>query len=47
MANHNDGPDLRKFKCTQCGKAFKFKHHLKVSRGRALASRSLSLVCLR
>ena len=30
MANHADGPDLRKFKCTTCGKAFKFKHHLKV-----------------
>ena len=30
MANHNDSPELRKFKCGQCGKAFKFKHHLKV-----------------
>ena len=30
MANHQDGPDLRKFKCTTCFKAFKFKHHLKV-----------------
>ena len=30
MANHADGPDLRKFKCSRCGKAFKFKHHLKV-----------------
>jgi len=29
MANHADGPDLRKFKCAHCGKAFKFKHHLK------------------
>ena len=29
MANHQDGPDLRKFKCCHCGKAFKFKHHLK------------------
>jgi zinc finger homeobox protein 1/2 len=29
MANHADGPDLRKFKCSRCGKAFKFKHHLK------------------
>ncbi len=29
MANHQDGPDLRKFKCSHCGKAFKFKHHLK------------------
>jgi DNA-directed RNA polymerase subunit RPC12/RpoP len=31
MSNHADGPDQRKFKCGQCGKAFKFKHHLKVS----------------
>ena len=29
MANHTDGPDVRKFKCCHCGKAFKFKHHLK------------------
>ena len=29
MTNHQDGPDLRKFKCCHCGKAFKFKHHLK------------------
>jgi zinc finger homeobox protein 1/2 len=29
MTNHQDGPDLRKFKCSHCGKAFKFKHHLK------------------
>ena len=29
MSNHQDGPDLRKFKCCHCGKAFKFKHHLK------------------
>ena len=29
MSNHADGPDLRKFKCSHCGKAFKFKHHLK------------------
>ena len=29
MANHNDNPELRKFKCSACGKAFKFKHHLK------------------
>ena len=31
MANHVDGPEQRKFKCSVCGKAFKFKHHLKVS----------------
>ena len=30
MANHVDGPEQRKFKCSVCGKAFKFKHHLKV-----------------
>ena len=31
MANHAEGPETRKFKCSRCGKAFKFKHHLKVS----------------
>ena len=30
-ANHAEGPETRKFKCSRCGKAFKFKHHLKVS----------------
>lgn len=25
----DDGNALRKFKCAECGKAFKFKHHLK------------------
>lgn len=25
----NEGPGNRKFKCTECGKAFKYKHHLK------------------
>ncbi|XP_062312227.1 zinc finger E-box-binding homeobox 2a [Osmerus eperlanus] len=25
----NDGSGNRKFKCTECGKAFKYKHHLK------------------
>ena len=29
MSNHQDSPELRKFKCCHCGKAFKFKHHLK------------------
>ncbi|KAL4229586.1 Zinc finger E-box-binding homeobox 2 [Mactra antiquata] len=29
MISHNESTDLRKYKCTQCGKAFKFKHHLK------------------
>ncbi len=28
---HDLNPDLRKFKCSHCNKAFKFKHHLKVS----------------
>ena len=25
----NEGAGNRKFKCTECGKAFKYKHHLK------------------
>ncbi|XP_060599407.1 zinc finger E-box-binding homeobox 2-like isoform X3 [Ruditapes philippinarum] len=29
MISHNESTDLRKFKCPECGKAFKFKHHLK------------------
>lgn len=29
MISHDESTDLRKFKCEQCGKAFKFKHHLK------------------
>ena len=31
MISHNESKDLRKFKCPEsgCGKAFKFKHHLK------------------
>ena len=29
MISHEESSDLRKFKCTECGKAFKFKHHLK------------------
>ena len=29
MISHNESTDLRKFKCQECGKAFKFKHHLK------------------
>ena len=29
MISHDESTDLRKFKCTECGKAFKFKHHLK------------------
>ena len=31
MLSHDMNPDLRKFKCEFCNKAFKFKHHLKVS----------------
>jgi hypothetical protein len=33
MLSHDMNPDLRKFKCEYCNKAFKFKHHLKVSLG--------------
>ena len=29
--SHDQNPELRKFKCEFCNKAFKFKHHLKVS----------------
>uniref|UniRef100_A0A6A7FZS2 Zinc finger protein 1-like n=1 Tax=Hirondellea gigas TaxID=1518452 RepID=A0A6A7FZS2_9CRUS len=29
MISHNDSEVLRRFKCDECGKAFKFKHHLK------------------
>lgn len=31
MLSHSDGAALRRFRCTECSKAFKFKHHLKVS----------------
>jgi len=30
MMCHDMNPELRKFKCDFCNKAFKFKHHLKV-----------------
>lgn len=30
MLCHDTSPELRKFKCQFCVKAFKFKHHLKV-----------------
>ena len=30
MLSHADGAALRRFRCTECAKAFKFKHHLKV-----------------
>uniref|UniRef100_A0A1I8HR99 Protein krueppel n=1 Tax=Macrostomum lignano TaxID=282301 RepID=A0A1I8HR99_9PLAT len=29
LISHNESSELRKFKCQECGKAFKFKHHLK------------------
>ena len=30
MISHDESALLRRFKCADCGKAFKFKHHLKV-----------------
>nr|CAD7423686.1 unnamed protein product [Timema monikensis] len=33
MISHDESAVLRKFKCPECEKAFKFKHHLKVGRG--------------
>ncbi len=30
MISHDESAILRRFKCVDCGKAFKFKHHLKV-----------------
>ena len=30
MISHDESTGLRRFKCIDCGKAFKFKHHLKV-----------------
>ena len=30
MISHDESAVLRRFKCPDCGKAFKFKHHLKV-----------------
>ncbi len=30
MISHDESAGLRRFKCADCGKAFKFKHHLKV-----------------
>lgn len=29
MISHNESTELRRFKCKDCAKAFKFKHHLK------------------
>ena len=31
MISHDESAILRRFKCADCGKAFKFKHHLKVT----------------
>ena len=33
MLSHEIDPQTRKFKCSHCSKAFKFKHHLKVRLG--------------
>ena len=30
MISHEESQELRRFKCPDCEKAFKFKHHLKV-----------------
>ena len=38
MISHDESAVLRRFKCADCGKAFKFKHHLKV-RGHSLKIR--------
>ncbi len=32
MISHDESAGLRRFKCADCGKAFKFKHHLKVGK---------------
>ena len=32
MISHDESAVLRRFKCADCGKAFKFKHHLKVGK---------------
>ena len=37
MISHDESALLRRFKCVDCGKAFKFKHHLKVNFGFNLA----------
>jgi DNA-directed RNA polymerase subunit RPC12/RpoP len=31
MISHEESQELRRFRCPDCDKAFKFKHHLKVS----------------
>lgn len=41
MISHDESAILRKFKCTECEKAFKFKHHLKVS---TLITNSLTII---
>ncbi|KAJ8961599.1 hypothetical protein NQ314_005916 [Rhamnusium bicolor] len=41
MISHDESAVLRKFKCTECDKAFKFKHHLKLGRTRAPSNNSL------
>ena len=45
MISHDESAGLRKFKCTYCDKAFKFKHHLKVrKRDAAAAKRAIKLI---
>ena len=34
VTSQEDAAALRRFKCSDCGKAFKFKHHLKVRRNK-------------
>lgn len=51
MLSHDMSPELRKFKCEFCNKAFKFKHHLKVlslccSKAQCLVSLSCISLCL-
>lgn len=44
MISHDESAVLRKFKCPECEKAFKFKHHLKVYIIMTLYTHLLSLL---